>query len=345
MMTSRERVMRALCHEAIDRVPRDLWVAPATAAFRPDEVAELLCRYPVDIERPHFTYPHGERERGKPDRTGQYTDAWGCTWEIKDVGSRRRLTGSPLTSASLMTKYRPPIEILEKADLAAVDQACASSSQFVVAQSQTCPFDRLRWLRGEPLARNDVKRAGKSLRALLAALDAFACREMELWANSAVDAVQLADHWAGDEGLLVPPDAWRQLFKPLYAQYCEILHDADKYVFFRTTGNIEEILPDLIEAGVDAVQIDVELADVTRLAEKYHGQITFWIGLCSGKTLQDGSPEEVRQAVRRVRQVLNESKGGLIARCEWEPQIRFRNVAAFFEQWLEPISTSAAPSA
>lgn len=343
MMTSRDRVMRALSHEAVDRVPRDLWVAPATAAFRPDEVAELLYRYPADIERPEFAYPRGECERGKPDRSGEYTDAWGCTWQIQDVGSRRRLIASPLTSAALMAKYRPPMEILEKANLAAVDQSCAASSQFVVAPSQTCPFDRLCWLRGESAARSDVKRASKSALALLAALDAFACREMELWARSAVDAVEIADHWAGDEGLLVPVDAWRELFKPMYAQYCRILHESDKYVFFRTSGNIGGVLPDLAEIGVDAVQTDLTAADTARLAEQFRGRITLWMGLCPAKMLAAGLPEEVRQSVRRIRQVLDESKGGLIARCEWEPQIRFRNVAAFFEQWLEPLSTPTVP--
>jgi len=344
MFTSRQRVMRALCHEPLDRVPRDLWVSPATAAFRPDEVSELLCRYPVDVVRPEFAYPRGQREQGKPNRSGQYTDPWGCTWQLEDVGTQRRLIGSPLSSAAQMAKYEPPMEILEKANLATVDDTCRETAQFVVAPTETRPLDRLRWLRGETAAKNDLRRAGKSLRALLAALDAFSCREMELWAETAVDAVEVADHPIGRDGPVVPLDVWRDLFKPLYARYCQIIHEADKFVLFRTSGNIEPIVPDLVEVGVDAVQVELDLVELSRLAERFRGQIAFWVGLSPAESLHQATPEQIRQMIRQVRQLFDEPHGGIVAWCQWEPHVRFRIVTAFFEQWLEPVSTSPATS-
>ena len=50
-LTSRERVIRTLNHQAVDRAPRDLWFGPAVEKNRSDEVAEMLRRFPLDAIR------------------------------------------------------------------------------------------------------------------------------------------------------------------------------------------------------------------------------------------------------------------------------------------------------
>ena len=40
-MISRDRVIRTLNHQSIDRAPRDLWLLPGMEAGRPDDVAEM----------------------------------------------------------------------------------------------------------------------------------------------------------------------------------------------------------------------------------------------------------------------------------------------------------------
>ena len=96
MITSRDRVLRALHHEPIDRAPRDLWATPAIEMLRGDELAEMNYRYPNDLLRPDFRYPRGHRAKGSPHEVGQYTDAWGCTWETSRRGTLGELRHSPL---------------------------------------------------------------------------------------------------------------------------------------------------------------------------------------------------------------------------------------------------------
>src|SRR5208282_5739254 len=48
-MISRDRVIRTLNHQPIDRVPRDLWLLPDMESGRTDEVSEMHARFPSDV--------------------------------------------------------------------------------------------------------------------------------------------------------------------------------------------------------------------------------------------------------------------------------------------------------
>jgi len=336
-MTSRERVIRTLRHEPVDRAPRDLWVPHATEMLRGDEVQEMLFRYAPDLVKADIVWPRGERAGDWPVEAGRHTDAWGCTWLVPRRGAQGVLVGHPLANPAAMARYRPPVELLEGLDLDRVNRSAAGTSRFVLASSTTRPFERLQLLRGPRAAMDDLDAGRPEIGRLLGLLHEFSCREMELWASSNVDGVVLADDWASREGLLVRAGLWRELFKPLYHDYCRILRGRDKFVFFRSRGQIEEILHDLVEIGVDAVRADFLSMNLDDLARRSRGRITFWGGIDHEPAFTCGKPEEVRAMVQEVRKALDFGHGGLIAHCEWGPNVPFKNVAALYEAWLEPV--------
>lgn len=341
MMTSRERVIRALNHEPVDRAPRDLWASAATELQRGDELAEMAFRYPNDLVRPEFRYARGRRARGNPRDPGNHTDAWGCTWHVSKRARPGQLRTAPLADAAEIAEYQPPLEILDGAKADRVNRFCADSSQFVLAETQTRPFDRLKMLRGTEAALVDLAAGTRPIRDLLAVLHDFFCREMEFWAATDVDGVVFRDDWGSDAGLLVPRDLWRDLFRPLYRDYCHILRAKDKFAFFRTQGDVTEIFGDLVKVGVDAVHSQLFSMDVEKLARRYRGKITFWGEIDRRRVLEFGTPDDVRGAVDRVRKALDFGRGGVIAQCEWDHTMPFENVAAVFERWLEPMLAHA----
>jgi uroporphyrinogen decarboxylase len=341
LMTSRDRVLLALNHQSVDRVPRDLWVSPEVANPQADEVEEMRFRYASDITRPTFQYARGQRGQGCRREVGDYTDAWGCTWRIPRRGIVGELVQPALVDGAAAQHYRPPLEILEQADLCDVNRGCAATSQFVLFWSETCPFERLQALRGPERAFADLAHGTSQVRHLLGMIHDFNCREMQLWASSDVDGVVFMDDWGSQSGLLVSPDMWRDWFKPLYGEYCDILHAADKYVFFHSDGNISDIFGDLVQLGVDAINAQLFSMDLEGLAADYRGQVTFWGEIDRLRILPQGTPDEVRAAVCRVQRALDFGRGGLIAQCEWGPDAPFQNVAAVFEQWLRPLPMHA----
>jgi len=341
-LTSRERVIRTLNHEAVDRAPRDLWIGPAVEKTRADEVAEMLRRFPLDIERAASWYATGDRPHGLVDQAGQHTDAWGCVWHVTEPGTAGQLQGHPLAHVSAIAGYQPPWKLLDAGRMAKVDRACAATTRFVLAWTETRPFDRLQHLRGTSAALVDMAYATKEVRKLLAMLHDFFCREMEMWAASDVDGVVFMDDWGMPTGLAVEPDLFRDLFKPLYREYCRILRAKDKYVFFRSDGCIAELLPDLVEVGIDAVNCQLACMDVERLAADFRNRVTFWGDIDREHLLPLGHPNEIREAVRRVRNALDFGRGGLIAQCQWGLHVPFNNVAAAFDAWLQGVPMNSA---
>jgi hypothetical protein len=337
MTTSRDRVIRTLNHEPVDRAPRDLWIAPGTESLHGDEAAELSYRYPNDFTRAEFLYPRGHRAKGSPHEPELHTDAWGCTWHEPQRGLAGEVHEAPLADLRRLATYRPPWELLEKSSFSSVDRSCAATSRFVLGWTDVRPLGRLQCLHGTQSTSVDLAAGGMAVRDLLDMLHDFYCRELSSWAATEVDGVVFADDWDFGEGLLLSPEVFRSLFKPLYRQYCEILHAQDKFALFRCGGNVEAVFGDLVEIGVDAIHCPLFLMNVESLASRFRNRITFWGQIVLQRTLASGTIEEVRAAVRRLRAALDFGRGGLIAQCEYGAGIPFQNIIAAFEEWLSPV--------
>jgi uroporphyrinogen-III decarboxylase len=174
----------------------------------------------------------------------------------------------------------------------------------------------------------------KEFRTLLEMVRDFYRQEVSGWASSDVDGVFLMDDWGSNESLLISPDQWRAVFKPVYKDFCDIIHGAGKHVFFHSDGHIASIYEDLIEIGVDALNSQLFCMDIENLARQHKGRLTFWGEVDRQSILPFGTQDEVRAAVRRVRSALDDGTGGVIAQCEWGKDNSRENVEAVFEAWL-----------
>ncbi|MCS7236687.1 MAG: hypothetical protein NZ899_00265 [Thermoguttaceae bacterium] len=340
-MTSRERVIRSLLWQPADRVPRQIVYAPAGEGEMPPDVAEICCRYPMDIERAEFQLPRGERVSGKRGQVGQYVDDWGCTWEIRDSSLRCRLIHSPLADIGKLSRYQPPLEILKRWNLGPVSQQCAESSRFIVAFCEGRLFERICWLRSRSAAVGDLRKDSKPIRKLLAMVQEFCLREVELWCSSDVDGVILSDGWWAEQPS-IDVGLWRQVFKPIYRQMCEMIRRADKFVFFDVHGPCAEVLPDLVEIGVDALGVDWQCLPFEEILPQYRGKVAFWVGPVDPSAVAQLTPDQAREGVRRLRRILQGNNVGLIARFRWTPSTNFKTMVTFYEYWLEPASALLA---
>jgi len=332
-MTSRERVIKTLRHESVDRAPRELWTLPGVSMFRSEELERFNERFPGDFQGPQYRYGQGRRAQGNPCAVGRYTDAWGSTWHVAEPGVVGEVKEPPLADWSALAHYKPPFELLDEADLSQVNKSCAETTRFVKVGTETRPFERAQFLRGSEALFLDLAYGVREVRQLLAMLHDFFCREMRMWAETDVDGVSFMDDWGTQRALLISPDMWRALFKPLYRDYCTILREKGKFVFFHSDGHIAAIYPDLIEIGVHAINSQLFCMDIEELGRKYCGKVTFWGEICRQHILPFGTVEEVRAAVRRVRKALDHGKGGVIAQCEWGVKDPYENIVAVFEEW------------
>jgi len=334
-MTSRERVIRALEFDFPSRAPRDLWALPGVGMLRRAELEAVSERYPSDFAGPRGQYGASTRAKGTPAEVGAYVDEWGCEWTVAEIGVVGEVKNPPLAHWSRLETWSPPWELLDHADLSGVNASCAQTDKFVKVGTHVRPFERMQFLRGTENLFLDLIAQPVEFKHLCKLVHAFSLRDIEMWANTDVDAVGFMDDWGAQQNLLIDPELWRAIFKPMYRDYCDLLKQHGKYVFFHSDGHIMAIYPDLIEIGVDAVNSQLFCMDIEEIGRQFRGRITFWGEICRQRILPFGTVDEVREAVRRVRRALDDGSGGVMAQCEWGLRDPRQNIETVFETWLE----------
>jgi uroporphyrinogen-III decarboxylase len=202
----------------------------------------------------------------------------------------------------------------------------------VLGGSWIRPFERLQFIRTMENALVDVLEQRSEFIHLLERIHHYYLVEAEAWVKTDIDALAIMDDWGCQKSLLISPDLWRHLFKPLYRDYAELAHRNGKYVFMHSDGNIIDILDDLIEVGVDAINAQIFCMGVEALGLRFRGRITFWGEIDRQYLLAHGTREQVQVAVESVYSNLY-AAGGLIAQCEFGPGARPENVIQVFEAW------------
>jgi len=332
MMTSRERVRRAITFQHPDRVPRDLWVLPIANATYPGAADAILKDFPTDFGQPEYKPPAASCVKGDWYTKGNYVDEWGCTFVSIQSGVVGEVKEPLVARWSDINKVRPPREVLGKG-MEKVNESCAASDKFMSACCCPRPWERMQFIRGSANLYMDVMDQPREFFTLRDVVHDYYVQELELWARTDVDGMMFMDDWGTQFALQIPPRLWRQLFKPLYKDYCDIARSHGKPIFMHTDGHVFEIYEDLIEIGVTAVNSQLFCMDVEEIGRRFKGRITFWGEIDRQHVLPAADAGLARRAVRRVANALWDPAGGVIAQCEFGAAARPESVRAVFDEW------------
>ena len=340
-MTSRERVFRALEFGSPDRPARDLWAMPSVP---PDQVQSFLRDFPMDFTGPGQVLAPGDLRRGEQFRKGNYVDDWGCLWESKEDGVVGEVKGPPLADLTGLATYQPPWEILRRANWDAVKRAQDANlatgvdSKFMLAWTGIDPFERLQFLRGTENLYMDIGYGTTEFYRLLQMVHEFAMEELAGWVRTPLDGICFMDDWGSQQAMLISPVTWREIFKPLYRNYCDMIHGAGKKSFFHSDGQIIDIYEDLVELGIDAINSQVSCMDMEELGMRFRGKVTFWGEIDRQQIMAFGTTEATYEAVVQTRLALEDPRGGMIAQCVWNIDSPVENVRSVYEAWKVPLA-------
>jgi uroporphyrinogen decarboxylase len=330
-MTSRELVRRTLEFASPARIPRQLWLLPWAVKHYPDQVEAIQRRFPDDIVSSPPFYAAPLPGSGDAYRPGIFVDEWGCRFENVQEGIIGEVRTPLLADWRLVDTVRIPEERLS-VDSASVNEFCRRSDRFVLSGCCPRPFERLQFLRGTEKLFVDLVRRPAELDALIRRIHAFYLDELELWAGTQVDALSMMDDWGSQRAMLVSPTVWRELFKPLYAEYIALAHRYGKYMFMHSDGYILDILPDLIELGLDALNCQVACMGIHAVGQRCAGRITLWGEVDRQHLLPHGTRQDVFATVQAMKTAFHRD-GGVIGQCEFGPGAKPENVHALFEAW------------
>lgn len=120
-----------------------------------------------------------------------------------------------------------------------------------------------------------------------------------------IDIILFGDDLGGQSGPLISPTMYRELFK---SHHATLFNRAKELapgikVLLHCCGGVRDLLPDLIESGLDAinpVQITCAGMDAAGLKRDFGKDLTFWGGGCDTRDiLPHGTPEKIREHVLR----------------------------------------------
>jgi len=135
------------------------------------------------------------------------------------------------------------------------------------------------------------------------------------YAKSGVDGIMFVEDWGTQHQTLISPALWYEEFSTRYKKLCNLAHNLGMKVFMHSCGAIGQIIPGLIESGIDLLQFDQPaLHGIDQLAS-YHkdNNITFWCPVDIQKTLQTKDEAIIRNEARDLVDKLWCKRGGFIA--------------------------------
>jgi uroporphyrinogen decarboxylase len=336
-MDSRERVRRALTFENPDRIPVSHSYLPAAMDRYGHQLEELFQTYPEDVGNRFFP-PTDAGHRLY--RKGRFVDEWGSVWENYRDGVLGQVKGFPLDEWSDLKTFQPPFEYMGTGLDDADEVIRAHRDKFFTGHFCRL-FERMHFLRPMEKVMVDLMVGSREIYQLRDMIHDFNMRDLRLWLKHDFDAITLSDDWGSQNQLLIPPKLWREFFKPCYQEMISLVRETGRLVLFHSDGYILEIIGDLIDLGVNAINAQVFSMDLDVLQKEFTGRICFWGGMDRQYILPRGTPDEVSLAAKAMIEKLSTPQGGFVGQGEIGPDVPLENAEAMLRAWTTYRRSSA----
>ena len=293
MISSREQVQRAIRFQDPSRVP-------VLHVNRDQERSDIVL---IDVVR-HFLGERGDHSEwgfrwSRLDSTmGQPQEAVLRNWEAVEQ--------FPVPNPSDPDRFRAVRETMAR-----------FGDVYYLASLALSGFTVMSFLRGFTDLLADLCEQPQQVDRLADRVFGFEERVIEQVPRQGFDGVAFYDDWGTQGGLIVSPGQWRDRFKQRYRRQFELVHRLGLDVYFHTCGAVREIIPDLIEIGVDMLNLSQpNLYDIEELGRDFGGRVCFVCPVSYQTTSIVGTEEEIFTEVRRLVEHLGCFRGGLIGYVE-----------------------------
>lgn len=362
-------MLDAVAHREPDWVPMDLGGSMVTSIHqkghdnlkkhlginldRPTEIArgrslvarvddDVQDRLGVDVRMLTVSSPDGWEDEAGGDRL---TDEWGIVWERPAGFDNYEIVSSPLFGDVSLGDVRNmtwPEAVRPGFTAGLREKALAlrrSTDKAIIANLAMQIHTQSYFLRGFSQYLMDTVLNPSLIEAIMdRVLEIFVERSRGIMAEigDLVDVVYVADDLGAQNGPLFSPRTYRQLLKPRQKKLFEaIKHKNAVKILYHTCGSVVEFIDDLAEVGVDIlnpVQTSAAGMDPKTLKERFGGKVCFWGGIDTQSILPFGTPEQVREEVRRCIDAFAPG-GGYVAAAvhNIRPEVPPENIVAMVE--------------
>ena len=317
-MSPRDLVRRALAHQATPRPPYCIQFTP--------QAMEILKPHMGDLPLEDFV-------------ANDARIVFGPWWGWKDLGEDWQLPDTPQTperffKAGKLDDFRRSLGEIRR-----------QGNPYIVSTYYGSHFEKANFARGIENFLADMAADPPFARKLLTSIvDRNLVMIEEALRLEEIDAVLLGGDWGSQQGLLMSPQAWDDLIRPGEQREYDLIKAYGKDVWVHSCGKIDVLIPRLIEMGVDVLNpVQPEVMDLASLKRDFGSRITFWGGLGTQRILPRGTPQQVKEEARQVRNLMSADGGYVFAPSQFiQDDVPVENVLALLEVAREPLGDHPA---
>ena len=329
-MTEKERVIRTLTFDKPDMIPVQSWALDSVPMKYGDAYRQLEAKYCQG-----FHFPEYENTMADWQRTlvGKFTDAWGIGWENYKAGIYGEAKYHPLAEDSAIDSYVSPKRYIWDNFDQIVASCERNKDKFLLSHWAIDLFERMQHLRGVENLFMDIAEENNEFFKIKDIVFDFYEEWLKRWLSTDIDGVVFSDDWGTQISTLISPTSFRKHFVPMYRELMSRVKAKGKYVFFHSDGYIIDFVPDLIECGVDAINMQIWCMDPEELSRRFRGKVTFWGEISRQVELPFGTVEDIKNQIRRMKELFMVNGGGLIGTSAPGDECPLANCEAGLKYW------------
>lgn len=340
-MTRRENILRSVRFETPEYIPMVFVINEACWNHYPQEALQKLM-----AEHP-FLFPEFKLNAEKivsdcsPNaRSGQlYTDDWGCVWETTEDGITGVVVKHPLTNwdnFSFYTSPNPEVRTgLGSQDWGKVAnglEKCRTDGRLLKGGLQHGhTFLRLCDIRGYENLLFDMVDDEPKLPRLIQMIEDFNMTVVKRYVDLGVEWMSYPEDLGMQVGPMLSPDHFHKYIKPVYQRLMAPAREAGCIVHMHSDGDIRLFVDDLIDGGVEVINLQDLVNGIDWIANKFAGKVCIDLDIDRQNITPHGTPEQIDCLIQEEVKKLSSKAGGLMMIYGLYPGVPLQNVKALMD--------------
>lgn len=336
-----ENMLRAIRFETPDYIPMTFHVNDACWKHYPqEELFDLMESHP-------FLYPDFKRPKGKftPEyspvarKDTPYRDSFGCVWTTSEDGITGTVTEHPLADWDSFASYQAPNPD-ECNGLFPVDwdtfcdeirRQKAAGHGMIHGLRHGHTFLQLCDIRGYENLLFDMMDEEPMLYELIDMVEQFNLSIVKKLVSAGVDLFMYPEDLGMQRGPMLSPENFRKYIKPSYQRLMKPARDAGVMVHMHSDGDIRTLVDDLIDGGVDCINLQDLVNGVDWIADRFAGKTCVDLDIDRQSITPYGTPEQIDALIREEVEKISTRQGGLTMVYDLYPGVPLKNIKAIMD--------------
>lgn len=298
-MTSKELVKKTIHFEMPDATPAQMPLLYFNENIEKSDIARVQYAVPSNF---------------KPE--DENLSEWGFVWERID-GTMGQPKNPPLTGWELYGDYQIPDAKAAGRFIHLPQFIENNKDKYIMAELGIQGLNFITFLRGFQETFEDFYLERAYIEDLSKKVFAFEEEIVRQFCSFDIDAIAFEDDLGTQQSLMLSPQLWREIYKPLYKTLFDVVHSYGKDVYLHSCGYVYDLIPDFIELGVDVLNFNQpDILGTENLGRDFGGKVCFSCPVDHQTVAISGTRQKIFDYVDTLQKNLGTYNGGLIGYVE-----------------------------